>query len=103
MSSWSSSDELCTGACRPRGSSPWCGGRLAYSDTGDSAGRDCSGGRGAGRGCIGRAGGWGIGPMRGRGGLPALLRALDGVVAAGGTDLGKAVDSVIQRSHRPGG
>ncbi len=25
MSSWSSSDELCTGACRPSGSSPWCG------------------------------------------------------------------------------
>jgi uncharacterized protein (DUF58 family) len=41
-------------------------------------------------------------PVRGRAGLPALLRALDGVEAGGGTDLGKAIDSVVQRSHRPG-
>lgn len=41
-------------------------------------------------------------PVRGRAGLPALLRALDGVEAAGGTDLGKAIDGVVQRSHRPG-
>ena len=40
MSSWSSSDELCTGACRPSGSRLWWGGRRAYSDTGGSAGRD---------------------------------------------------------------
>lgn len=41
-------------------------------------------------------------PVRGRGGLPALLRALDGVEVGGGTDLGKAIDGVVQRSHRPG-
>ena len=31
--------ELCTGACRPWGSSPWGAGRLAYSDTGSGAAR----------------------------------------------------------------
>jgi uncharacterized protein (DUF58 family) len=41
-------------------------------------------------------------PVRGRGGLPALLRALEGVEAGGGTDLGKAVDTVVQKSRRPG-
>ncbi len=41
-------------------------------------------------------------PVRGRGGLPALLRALDGVQAKGGTDLARAVDAVVQRSARPG-
>lgn len=41
-------------------------------------------------------------PARGRGGLPALLRALEGIEAAGGTDLAKAVDAVVQRSPRPG-
>jgi uncharacterized protein (DUF58 family) len=41
-------------------------------------------------------------PARGRGGLAGLLRALDRVEAAGGTDLARAVDGVIQRSRRPG-
>jgi uncharacterized protein (DUF58 family) len=41
-------------------------------------------------------------PARGRGGLPALLRALDGLEAKGGTDLAKAVDGVVRRSGRPG-
>jgi uncharacterized protein (DUF58 family) len=40
--------------------------------------------------------------LRGRGGVPVLLRTLEGVVAEGGTDLGKAVDTVVQKSHRPG-
>ena len=40
--------------------------------------------------------------MRGRGGVPALLRALGAVSAEGDTDLGKAVDTVVQKSHRPG-
>jgi uncharacterized protein (DUF58 family) len=41
-------------------------------------------------------------PARGRGGLPALLRALDAVDAKGGTDLGRAVNRVVARSTRPG-
>jgi uncharacterized protein (DUF58 family) len=41
-------------------------------------------------------------PLRGRGGLPALFRALDGVEAKGGTDLARAVDRVVARSARPG-
>src|SRR5580704_9728946 len=41
-------------------------------------------------------------PVRGRGGLPALIRALEAVDAKGGTDLGKAVDAVVQKSARPG-
>ncbi|APR83166.1 Hypothetical protein A7982_08515 [Minicystis rosea] len=41
-------------------------------------------------------------PVRGRGGVPALLRAFEGVTVDGGTDLGKAVDTVVQKSHRPG-
>ena len=41
-------------------------------------------------------------PVRGRGGLPALLRALDGVTAAGITDLAAAVDTVVKKSPRPG-
>lgn len=40
--------------------------------------------------------------MRGRGGVPALLRTLEGVAAEGGTDLGKAVDTVVRKSPRPG-
>lgn len=40
--------------------------------------------------------------MRGRGGVPALLRALDDVRAEGGTDLGKAIDTVVRKSPRPG-
>jgi len=41
-------------------------------------------------------------PTRGRASLPALLRALDGVDARGGTDLARAIDTVVQRSARPG-
>lgn len=41
-------------------------------------------------------------PSRGRGGLPAMLRALDAVAARGGTDLGKAIEAVVRRSARPG-
>jgi uncharacterized protein (DUF58 family) len=41
-------------------------------------------------------------PVRGRGGVPSLLRALEGVEAKGGTDLARAVDAVVQRSARPG-
>lgn len=40
--------------------------------------------------------------MRGRGGVPSLLRALERTIAEGSTDLGKAVDTVVQKSHRPG-
>lgn len=39
---------------------------------------------------------------RGRGGLPAVLKALEALEANGGTDLEKAIDSVIRRSARPG-
>ena len=41
-------------------------------------------------------------PVRGKGGLPALLRALSAVEARGGTDLARAVDAVVQKSLRPG-
>ncbi|WP_394839992.1 DUF58 domain-containing protein [Pendulispora rubella] len=41
-------------------------------------------------------------PTRGRASLPALLRALDGVDARGGTDLARTIDTVVQRSARPG-
>jgi uncharacterized protein (DUF58 family) len=41
-------------------------------------------------------------PVRGRGGIPTLLRALEDVAPAGGTDLAKAVDTVVQKSARPG-
>ncbi|WP_394850705.1 DUF58 domain-containing protein [Pendulispora brunnea] len=41
-------------------------------------------------------------PTRGRASLPALLRALDGVDARGGTDLAHTIDTVVQRSARPG-
>lgn len=41
-------------------------------------------------------------PSRGRGGLPALLRALDALEARGGTDLAKSIDRVVQQSGRPG-
>ncbi|MEO7329226.1 MAG: DUF58 domain-containing protein [Minicystis sp.] len=40
--------------------------------------------------------------LRGRSGLPALLRALDRLDAAGPTDLARALDTVVQKSHRPG-
>jgi uncharacterized protein (DUF58 family) len=39
---------------------------------------------------------------RGRGSLPNLLRELDGIVPARGTDLARALDAVLLRSHRPG-
>lgn len=41
-------------------------------------------------------------PARGRGGLPALLRALDGLEPGGATDLAKALDGVVRRGRRPG-
>jgi len=41
-------------------------------------------------------------PVRGRSGLTNLLRALDAVEAKGGTDLAKAIDTVVQKSARPG-
>jgi uncharacterized protein (DUF58 family) len=41
-------------------------------------------------------------PARGRGGLPALLHALEGIEAAGGTDLARAIDACVARSARPG-
>ena len=41
-------------------------------------------------------------PARGRGGLPALLRALNAVEARGNTDLAKAIDAVMRKSARPG-
>jgi uncharacterized protein (DUF58 family) len=41
-------------------------------------------------------------PARGRGGLPALLRALDALAPRGGTDLARAIDAVVRRSGRPG-
>jgi uncharacterized protein (DUF58 family) len=41
-------------------------------------------------------------PVRGRGGLSGLLRALASVRAEGGTDLARAIDAVVQRSPRPG-
>jgi len=41
-------------------------------------------------------------PARGRAGLPALLRALDGVTAKGGTHLAKAIEDVVRRSSRSG-
>ena len=41
-------------------------------------------------------------PARGRGGLPALLRHLDGLKLGGRTDLATALDAVVQKSARPG-
>lgn len=41
-------------------------------------------------------------PVRGRGGLPALLRALAAIEPRGGTNLAAAIDAVVRRSHRPG-
>jgi uncharacterized protein (DUF58 family) len=41
-------------------------------------------------------------PSRGRGGLPKLLRSLDSLPSGGGTDLARAVDSVLRRTGRPG-
>ncbi len=41
-------------------------------------------------------------PRRGRGGLAGLLRSLDEIRTAGGTDLSRCIDSVVRRSSRPG-
>jgi uncharacterized protein (DUF58 family) len=41
-------------------------------------------------------------PARGRGGLTGLLRALDAIQPKGGTDLARAIDTVVQKSYRPG-
>jgi uncharacterized protein (DUF58 family) len=41
-------------------------------------------------------------PSRGRGGLPALLRALDALEARGRTSLASAIDAVVQKANRPG-
>jgi uncharacterized protein (DUF58 family) len=41
-------------------------------------------------------------PMRGRAALAKLLRELDSIVPARGTDLASAVDGVVLRSPRPG-
>jgi len=41
-------------------------------------------------------------PVRGRSGLPALLRALGAIAPQGGTDLSRAVDTLVQRNKRAG-
>jgi uncharacterized protein (DUF58 family) len=41
-------------------------------------------------------------PVRGRGGLPSLLRSLESIEARGKTDLAKAIDAILRRSRRPG-
>jgi uncharacterized protein (DUF58 family) len=41
-------------------------------------------------------------PSRGRGGLPALLRDLDGIALGGTTNLARGVESVVRKSRRPG-
>jgi uncharacterized protein (DUF58 family) len=41
-------------------------------------------------------------PLRGRNGVPALLRGLSAIEARGGTDLARAIDAVVLRSPRPG-
>jgi uncharacterized protein (DUF58 family) len=41
-------------------------------------------------------------PSRGRGGLPALLRDLDGIALGGTTDLARGVESIVRKSRRPG-
>jgi uncharacterized protein (DUF58 family) len=41
-------------------------------------------------------------PARGRGGLATLLKNLDALDASGATDLGKAIDSLLARTSRPG-
>lgn len=41
-------------------------------------------------------------PSRGRGGLATLLRHLDTIETRGTTDMTRAVDAVVRRSHRPG-
>lgn len=41
-------------------------------------------------------------PRRGRGGLPGLLRSLDGMQAMGTTDLASSLNKVVMRCSRPG-
>jgi uncharacterized protein (DUF58 family) len=41
-------------------------------------------------------------PVRGRGGLPKLLRELDEIVPGRAGDLARAIDAVVARSARPG-
>ena len=41
-------------------------------------------------------------PVRGRSGLPALLKSLTAIEPKGGTDLARAIDAVVQKSARPG-
>jgi uncharacterized protein (DUF58 family) len=41
-------------------------------------------------------------PSRGRGGLPAFLRALDAIRPSGRTNLAKSIDSALRQSARPG-
>ncbi len=41
-------------------------------------------------------------PARGKAALPRLLRDLDALAPRGGTDLGRAIDGVVQRAGRPG-
>jgi uncharacterized protein (DUF58 family) len=41
-------------------------------------------------------------PVRGRNSLPALLKSLTAIEPKGGTDLARAIDSVVQKSARPG-
>ena len=41
-------------------------------------------------------------PVRGRSGLPALLRAIDAITPSGGTDLSRAIDRLIQKNKRAG-
>lgn len=41
-------------------------------------------------------------PVRGRNGLPSLLRALGAIAPGGGTDLARAIDRLIQKNKRAG-
>jgi len=41
-------------------------------------------------------------PVRGRNGLLGLLRALSTITPKGGTDLGRAIDTIVRKSKRPG-
>ena len=41
-------------------------------------------------------------PVRGRNSLPALLKSLTAIEPKGGTDLARAIDTVVRKSGRPG-